>query len=166
MVCDIQYALGDMTLYLVRHASAGARGSLGPDDDLSRPLDALGHDQAAAVVELLGSVGVEAIYSSAAVRCVETVHPLADALDLDVEVHQALLEGQSATMAIHLGRTLAAEGTTAVFSSHGDIIPDMIQTLAREGMVIVGQRAWAKGSTWEIRTRGGDLTEAHFLGPF
>lgn len=155
-----------MTLYLVRHASAGTRGSLGPHNDLDRSLDQLGHDQAAHIVELLREREVEKIYSSRAVRCVETVEPLGSALGLDVEVHPALLEGQSATMAIHLGRSLAAAGTTAVFSSHGDIIPDMIQTLAREGMVIIGPRAWAKGSTWELRTRGGDLTEAEFLGPY
>jgi len=166
MGCDIEYDLPSMTLYLVRHASAGTRGSLGPHNDLTRTLDQLGHDQAAHVVELLGERGVERIYSSGAVRCVETVEPLRTALGLDVEVHEALLEGQSATMAIHLARSLATDHTTAVLCSHGDIIPDMVQTLAREGMIIVGQRAWAKGSTWEIRTRGGDLTEAHFLGPY
>jgi len=87
-------------------------------------------------------------------------------LGIDVEAHPALLEGQTATMAVHLARELATDDTTAVLSSHGDIIPDMIQTLAREGVVIVGPRAWAKGSTWELRTRGGDITEAEFLGPF
>ncbi len=155
-----------MSLYLVRHASAGTRGSLGPHNDLDRPLDQLGHDQAAHIVELLRDRGVEKIFSSGAVRCVETVDPLGTALGIDVEVHPALMEGQSATMAIHLGRSMAADGTTAVFSSHGDIIPDMLQTLAREGLVIVGPRAWAKGSTWELRSRGGDLTEAEFLGPY
>lgn len=155
-----------MTLYLIRHASAGTRGSLGHADDLDRPIDALGHDQSAHVATILADRGVERVFSSGAKRCVQTVEPLARAIGVDVEVHDALMEGQSATMAIHLGRTLAREGTTAAFCSHGDIIPDMIQTLAREGMRIVGPRAWAKGSTWELRTRGGDLTEAHFLGPY
>lgn len=155
-----------MTLFLVRHASAGTRGSLDPLADLERRLDALGIDQARAVATLLGKREVTAIYSSSAIRCVETVDPLANELGLPVQVHDALLEGQSANAAIHLARTLAQANTTAVFSSHGDIIPDMIQILAREGMIIVGQRAWAKGSTWELRTRGGDITEAHFLGPF
>ncbi len=155
-----------MTVYLVRHASAGTRGSLGPHHDLERGLDSLGADQAAHVADLLADRGVERIYSSGAVRCVETVEPLGAKLGVDVEVHPALMEGQSATMAVHLARTLATEHVTAVFSSHGDIIPDMIQTLAREGTIIIGPRAWAKGSTWEIRTRGGDLTEAEFLGPY
>ena len=67
---------------------------------------------------------------------------------------------------MHLARTLAQSDITAALCSHGDIIPDMIQTLAREGMVITGPRGWAKGSTWQLNTRGADITEAKFLGPF
>jgi phosphohistidine phosphatase SixA len=155
-----------MTLYLVRHASAGPRGNLGPHADLDRPLDALGIEQAAYVATLLSDQSVKRIFSSSAVRCMQTVEPLAVRLGIDAEAHPALLEGQTATMAVHLARELATDETTAVVCSHGDIIPDMIQTLAREGMVIVGPRSWAKGSTWELRTRGGDITEAEFLGPF
>lgn len=155
-----------MTLFLVRHASASARGSLGYDSDLARRLDDVGHDQAQELVSLLGDRGVTAVYSSSATRCIETVKPLAAHIETEVIVDNSLTEGQSATMAIHLARTLVTNNTTAALCSHGDIIPDLIQTLAREGMIIVGQRAWSKGSTWELRTRGNDITEAHFLGPY
>lgn len=155
-----------MTLFFIRHASAGARGSIGAANDLQRSLDAVGLDQARSIVDLLGDRGVTAVYSSQATRCIETVEPLAAHLGTHVEVNDGLTEGQSATMAIHLARMLASSGTTAALASHGDIIPDLIQTLAREGMIIVGPRAWSKGSTWELRTRGGDITEAHFLGPY
>ncbi len=153
-----------MTIFLVRHASAGTRTPT--DDDLDRPLDPVGFGQAGDLVDLLGDRGVTEIYSSRAVRCMQTVGPLAAHLGLSVQEHPALVEGQSATMAIHLARTLAQADTTAVFSSHGDIIPDSIQTLAREGMIISGPRSWAKGSTWELTTRGGDITTAKFLGPY
>jgi phosphohistidine phosphatase SixA len=133
---------------------------------LARRLDSDGEAQALALIDFLGERGVTHVYSSSAIRCVQTVEPLAQHLQLDVETHPALMEGQSNAMAIHLLRALASAGTTAVLCSHGDIIPDSIQTLAREGMVIVGPRAWAKGSTWELRTRGGDITEAEFLGPY
>jgi phosphohistidine phosphatase SixA len=157
-----------MTLYLVRHASAGARGGFGNtlEEDLARRLDPDGEEQAISLIDFLGERGVTHVYSSSAIRCVQTVEPLAQHLHLDVEAHPALMEGQSNTRAIHLLRTLASTGATAVLCSHGDIIPDSIQTLAREGMIIVGPRAWAKGSTWELRTRGGDITEAEFLGPY
>ena len=160
----IEVEFAAMTIFLVRHASAGTRSPT--EDDLDRQLDDMGHVQAAGVVELLSERGVAEIYSSRAVRCVQTVEPLAAHLGLEVEVHPALVEGQSATMAIHLARSLAQADVTAVFSSHGDIIPDSIQTLAREGMSIVGPRSWAKGSTWELSTRGGDIVSAKFLGPF
>jgi len=155
-----------MSIYLIRHAVAGVRGSLGHENDLQRELDAVGIDQAVGIANTYADVGISEIYTSSATRCRQTVEPLGERLGLPVVDHEALLEGQSAQGAIHLVRTLAQSGTTAALCSHGDIIPDAIQTLAREGMIIVGQRAWAKGSTWELRTRGGDITEAHFLGPY
>ena len=155
-----------MSIYLIRHASAGARGSLGSHSDLERSLDAVGHDQADAIATAHAEAGITEIYTSSALRCRQTVEPLGRSLGLDVVVHDALVEGQSCAGAVHLARSLVQAGVTAAFCSHGDIIPDMIQTLAREGMVIVGQRAWSKGSTWELRTRGNDITEAKFLGPY
>ena len=155
-----------MPLFLIRHASAGTRGSLGNHSDLNRELDAVGHDQASGIASRLADSDITAIFTSRAARCRQTVEPLGAKLGLLVVEHDALLEGQSATAAVHLMRTLAQAGTTAALSSHGDIIPDAIQTLAREGMVIVGPPGWAKGSTWQLNSRGADITEAHFLGPF
>lgn len=155
-----------MTIYLIRHASAGARGSLGHDGDLGRTLDAVGLEQAEQIAASLADAGISHIFTSSATRCRQTVEPLGNALGIDVVEHDALLEGQSATAAVHLMRTLTQSGATAALCSHGDIIPDSIQTLAREGMVIIGPRGWSKGSTWELSTRGSDITEARFLGPF
>lgn len=163
---QVAYTLPSMSIYLIRHASAGTRGSHGFDGDLDRPLDAVGRDQADSIAERFGDAGITEIYTSRATRCRQTVEPLGAALDLPVEEHPALVEGQSCAAAMHLVRVLAQAGTTAALCSHGDIIPDLIQTLAREGMVIKGVRGWAKGSTWELRTRGADVTEAEFLGPF
>ena len=150
----------------IRHASAGTRGSLGNHTDLDRPLDPVGLDQAAAIASRFHDADLGSIFTSVATRCVQTVEPLGEMAGLDVVEHPALTEGQSCAGALHLVRTLAQDGTNAVLCSHGDIIPDLIQTLAREGMVIRGPRGWAKGSTWELRTRGTDITEAEFLGPF
>lgn len=153
-----------MTIYLIRHANAGTRGS--DPNDLDRPLDPTGWEQAADIAERFADVGITSIMTSRATRCSQTVGPLATALQLDVEEHPALLEGQSARAAVDLCRYLARDGVTAALCSHGDIIPDTIQTLAREGMVISGQRGWAKGSTWKIDVKGGDPVLAEFLGPF
>jgi 8-oxo-dGTP diphosphatase len=153
-----------MTLFFIRHASAGTRGT--DHDDLSRPLDAVGRDQADSIAERFESAGITRVLTSRAIRCSQTVAPLAHALSLEVEDEPALLEGQSARNAVDLCRNLARDGVSAALCSHGDIIPDAIQTLAREGMVISGQRGWAKGSTWQLDVRGGDIVQATFLGPF
>lgn len=154
-----------MTLYLIRHASASQRKA-GDPFDLGRNLDEKGWEQARGIRTRLANAGITALYSSAAVRCVQTLQPLSESIDLPIEVHPALLEGQSALPAVSLLQQLATSQVTAGLCSHGDIIPDSIQTLARQGMVIQGVRGWAKGSTWRLETRGLDITHAVFDGPF
>lgn len=153
-------------LYLIRHASAGSRGSNSATSDLERPLDSYGLDRAEAIAFELADAGVTHVASSRALRCVQTVEPLAKAIGTTVVEEPALLEGQSAEAAVHEIRRLAQRGVTAALCSHGDIIPDAIQTLAREGVVLVGPRGWAKGSIWTLETRGNDVVTATFRGPF
>ena len=155
-----------MSILIIRHASAGARGSMGPDADMDRPLDALGLEQSQVLADQLCSRDISQLLTSPARRCQQTLEPLADKTGLEIEDHPALLEGQSALSAEMLVRDLARDGTTAALCSHGDIIPDLIQVLARQGMTIVGPRSWAKGSTWELRTKGSDIVQAEFLGPY
>lgn len=154
-----------MTLYLIRHASASQRHA-GDPNDLARQLDETGQAQAQAIEARLRTAGLTQLFSSAAIRCVETLQPLSEALQLPVEVHPALLEGQSANAAVALVQQLVTNGVTAALCSHGDIIPDSIQSLARQGMVLQGPRGWAKGSTWRLETRGLDITHAAYDGPF
>lgn len=151
-----------MTVYLVRHASAGARGSHA--NDLERPLDEVGRDQAARVAERLSAAGVERLVSSPAVRCMETLQPLATRLETVVHASPALLEEQSAGPATTLVRQLAADDVTAVCCTHGDLIPEILSELARDGMTVVGVRRWEKGSIWELESRGGDIVTARYLG--
>ena len=69
---------------IVRHADAGARSAFhGPDR--ARPITALGHRQANALVEMLGGPDVVAIVSSPARRCVETVMPLSQSLGIAID---------------------------------------------------------------------------------
>ena len=81
-----------MTVFLVRHGSAGHRDDSDPSDDL-RPLDERGRRQADDLVELLADRRVVAVGSSPATRCVETVAPLARVRGIDVEIAVELFEG-------------------------------------------------------------------------
>jgi len=91
-------------LILVRHASAGQKGSW-PGDDLLRPLDAEGALDAMLLADLLPCFAPAArVISSAALRCVQTVRPYAAAFGGPVETEAALAVPGSAGD-ISFGRT-------------------------------------------------------------
>lgn len=153
------------SLLLIRHARAGLRGT-GPED-LDRALDEDGRAQAAALPDLLRphlpSAGeVVDVRSSPARRCMETLAPLGAELGVPVTVDPALLEG--CDVRVLLARL---EGLTghAVWSSHGDVIPELLMMLARRGVDLGPDPRCAKGSTWVIQVADGEVRSADYLAP-
>lgn len=151
-----------MTIYLIRHGSAGTRGQY-PGDDFDRPLDQRGTDQAEEIVKLLADSELDLIISSPATRCVETVQPLAEHVALPVEEHPALVEGHGPGPALALIRQLAHAGTTAALCTHGDVLPDVIEALVRAGAVIEGPQSWEKGCTWQLEVGSGTVVGVSLL---
>lgn len=151
-----------MHLYLVRHAKAGSRRDWGGPDDL-RPLSKKGRHQAEALVRLLFDKRVERVLSSPFLRCVETVQPLADELGLRVERVEALAEGAKANKVLVLLRGL---DTDAVLCTHGDVIPKILDALAREdGVHLPPEYPYAKGSTWDLHGKDGRYMKARYIAP-
>ncbi len=107
-----------MPLLLIRHARAGERDEW-EGDDSERPLDERGLKRAEELVERLQPYPVEAILSSQARRCVETVEPLARARGLEVEHRPELSEEQQAVDGVALVRSLA--GRDVVVCGHGGL---------------------------------------------
>jgi 8-oxo-dGTP diphosphatase len=135
-----------MALYLVRHAKAGSRGKWdGPDDD--RPLTEAGWTQARALVARFADVPVSRLLSSPYLRCRQTLEPLAQDADVEVEISPLLAEGGRFEAVLALLDTLPEH---AVLCSHGDVIPDTIDALVRRGMTIEGEPEWRKASTWVL----------------
>jgi phosphohistidine phosphatase SixA len=113
-----------MPLLLVRHASAGDREEW-EGDDRERPLDKRGRRQAEELVERLRPYPIEAILSSPARRCIETVAPLARVRVLEIEVREELSEELQSTEGVSLVRSLA--GRDVVVCGHGGLehaLPD------------------------------------------
>lgn len=137
-----------MRILLVRHASARDRDEWSGEDGL-RPLEERGKSQAEGVAALLRPFAPTAILSSAAVRCRQTVEPLADALGLEVENRGELAEGSSRNDVLRLARALPDE--LAVFCTHGDVVEEV---LGKESK---------KGSTWILRLEGGAVEPLQYL---
>lgn len=142
----------EVRLLLVRHAHAGVRGTW-PGNDLDRPLSERGHGEADAILEQWGAAGVTAVHSSRAVRCVETVQPLADAVGVPLRPAPELLEG--AAPADALSWMEALPGAVVACCSHGDVIGGVVERLAERGTDLDGDLQWPKGSTWELTVDDG-----------
>jgi phosphohistidine phosphatase SixA len=126
-----------MAIILVRHGSAGKRGSWSGDDRL-RPLDARGRKQAQGIASALADRGVDRILSSPYARCIQTVEPLADALDLEVEERPELAESAGASAASALAEELADRN--AVLCTHGDVVEDLLGEPMKKGAAYVLER--------------------------
>jgi broad specificity phosphatase PhoE len=132
-------------------------------DDRRRPLNAKGERQAAALVRRLKLWTPGRILSSPYVRCLQTVQPLADDLGLKVEEAVELEEGMGAA-ALAFVRSLAE--TSVALCTHGDVIPDVLVSLADEYRLDLGPAPrQAKGSTWVLEARKGAFVKATYLPP-
>lgn len=154
-----------MTLYLVRHAHAGARSSWdGPDVD--RPLSEKGRHQTDALTAHLDGVGLDRVLSSASVRCQQTVAPMARSRGLTVEVLPALAEGAAPEDTDRLIWELASGGVDAVLASHGDVIPAVLDALRRDGVPVEEGHGLPKATYCELAVDpGGYVTGATFVDP-
>jgi len=153
-----------VTILLVRHAHAGAR-SAWDQRDSERPLSDKGRHQADALAAHVAGTRLDRVLSSAAVRCQQTVAPLAHQRDLDVEVHPAITEGATAGAATTLIRQLAADGARAALSSHGDVIPAVLRALADDGVAVDTSHGVPKGTYYELDVTDGAVTGARFVDP-
>ena len=152
-----------MNVYLVRHAHAVERGSWRRDDE-QRPLSEKGQRQADGLVGVLSDRPVDEIVSSPAVRCVDTVAPLARTLGIGVEVSPLLAEGSDPDAVAAMAIERAARGDI-VLCTHGDVIPDVLRAAVAEGADLPHERKWAKGSTWVLEVADGRIVAGHYLPP-
>ncbi len=136
-------------VYLVRHAKAGER-RLWQGDDLQRPLSKAGWKQAQALGKRLAKNGVGELVSSPYVRCMQTLEPLADAVESIVRPDDRLLEDSDFEGVLDL---IAEVGDGAVLCSHGDVIPATIQALVRRGMHVKTAPDWRKATVWILKRK-------------
>jgi phosphohistidine phosphatase SixA len=149
-------------LYVVRHADAGHRG--GPDEpDEARVLSDRGWRQADALRDQLADAGITRLVASPYVRCVQTFVPLGDQLGVRVEADPRLAEGQGAFGALALAKEL--RDTSAALCSHGDVIPDLLESLVASGTKLKDELRWQKASTWVLTWDGDQLVKGRYVPP-
>lgn len=125
-------ALKTWPLVIVRHANAESRSSWTEADPL-RPLDATGRERAQALIALLKAYDVTRVVTSPAVRCLDTVLPYAVTEELKIRLKPGLSEESFAQRPDHAPRHLTkllARGSATVVSTHGPVLPRLLEQLA------------------------------------
>ena len=115
---------------LIRHASAGDREHWS-GDDRERPLDERGWRQAEELVRSLAGYEIERIISSLAVRCIQTVEPLARELGLEIEERGELTEGATREEALALVDEVRGAGVA--LCTHGDVVVELLGAELKKG---------------------------------
>jgi 8-oxo-dGTP pyrophosphatase MutT (NUDIX family) len=164
----------EVSLLLVRHASAGRRADFDGPDEL-RPLDEKGRRQARRLAEVLPVFRPVALLSADRVRCRETLVPLAERLGLGIGSTEELGEEEFAAdpqaglaLVERLLEPRSEPGVTVV-CSQGGAIPSVLMAL---GVRHEGARGavWppsAKASVWALGGRPGALAADYYrdVGP-
>ena len=135
---------------LLRHARAG-RKLANRAKDFDRGLDAMGKQVALRLPRTIEFCLLpEAIFSSPFRRCMQTVQPLADDLDLRIDEDARFTPGSPAE-AVRDG--LLDVPANAVVCTHGEVIAHLFDERVR----------CAKGAFWVVERRDGEFFPLHYV---
>lgn len=162
------------TIYLVRHAHAKGRESWeGPDSE--RPLTTRGLEQSRLLASHLTDLEERPpsrLLSSPAVRCQQTLQPLALTMQLEVVPADWLNEGSEAGAALEQLRALAARldppsgvGGPIAACTHGDVVWGVLESLHRSGVDLGPQPGAPKGGVWILASAPEGVASARFYHP-
>lgn len=134
--------LDTFAVTLLRHAKAKPRGEKFPVDRL-RPLTKTGVNQAETLVRILNCFKPKRIYSSTAIRCLDTIAPLVEAKKKRVRVKEALSQdfwdAGDLTDTRKLIRKVLKKRRSVVLCSHRPVLPDLARELAFQSGSIPGE---------------------------
>jgi 8-oxo-dGTP diphosphatase len=118
--------------------------------------------QADELAARFGSLTLDRLLSSPAVRCRQTLAPLSRQSGLPIEDAAELTEGAPLAGALDLVRSLTA---TTALCGHGDLIPEIVEALAAEGMSIDHPPRCQKAAVWTLEVRDGTFVAGRHTPP-
>jgi 8-oxo-dGTP pyrophosphatase MutT (NUDIX family)/phosphohistidine phosphatase SixA len=121
---------------VLRHTAAMKRSDYKGKDDAKRPLTGKGRSHAKALVGIMAAFGIDRVHSSDAVRCMESVRPLASSCHLTVD-QEPLLSEQGFTdhpkAAVRRVCELASLRAGVLVCSHRPVLPSILESFAHSG---------------------------------
>ena len=146
---------------MLRHAKALARQEWQGDDD-DRPLELTGQLQSKRMLSIYQVFGLESIYTSDAVRCLDTVSGLARALQLEPKVSQQLSEytfKKNKDKAIEFVKDLIKLEETILICSHNPVLPRMLEQLTKKVDLELPDSKLLPGESWILHHRKKEVLQ-------
>jgi phosphohistidine phosphatase SixA len=158
-----------VAVVIIRHACAGDKRGW-PGRDLDRPLDPTGVQQANVLASHFAGRPCHRIVSSPALRCVQTVTPVAQLLDVTIE--QAEDVGCDGDAVRLRALALSLDAHAGIICTHGELMRPLLDDFRRDGTPITSSRSdtdWltGKGTAWTLTfgPRGTIVTVHHVVPP-
>jgi 8-oxo-dGTP pyrophosphatase MutT (NUDIX family)/phosphohistidine phosphatase SixA len=144
------------TIVVLRHGKA-APHTASKEDDLARPLTALGREQAAELVPVLGAYGIRRVVSSPAVRCAQTVEPFAHSISTFLEIDDRLGEDTRASQVQRSVEALLDRKNPVVMCTHRPTLPWVFDSVGMQTYDL------APGEGVVLHHRRGELLATEIL---
>lgn len=153
------------TLIIVRHTKALERGDW-DEDDSKRTLDERGLAQSEALIQHLEPFGIDEIYSSDYIRCVETVTPLAQSRGLKITEIPNLNEASfefDPERAISFANAVKQDEKNILICSHNPVIPTMLRGILNTKLKNKDLIKLEPGDAWIVHRVRGEIVGLDFL---
>ena len=154
-----EFGTGTTPLVLLRHAKAVKREDWDGDDG-DRPLANVGQIQAKRLLSTYLPFAIEVIHSSDAMRCIETIEPMARSLNMHPIFSTELSEYRFAKdkeAALDYAQDLMNRGQGAIICSHNPILPKLLKKL-------IGKKSFKElgldlkpAEAWVLHHRDGEI---------
>ena len=153
------------TLIIVRHTKALERGDW-DDDDSKRTLDERGLAQSEQLIQHLEPFGIDEIYSSDYIRCVQTVTPLAQSRGLKITGIPNLNEANfefDPERAISFANAVKQDEKNILICSHNPVIPTMLRGILNTKLKNKDLIKLEPGDAWIVHRVRGEIVGLDFL---
>ena len=155
-------------LILLRHAKAIERTDWA-GEDTDRPLSSVGERQAKRLLSTLQPFGVEEIHSSSAVRCYETITPMARSLNIDFFFTDSLSEDvhrKDKARPVKYIERLLVNNYPILICSHNPVLPNVVSGFVEKFGVEIDETKLEPGDSWVIHHIEREVVAIEFLpGP-
>jgi 8-oxo-(d)GTP phosphatase len=153
------------TLIIVRHTKALERGDWDAEDS-KRTLDERGITQSEQLIQHLEPFGIDEIYSSNYIRCVQTVTPLAQSRGLKITEIPNLNEANfefDPERAISFANAVKQDEKNILICSHNPVIPTMLRGILNTKLKNKDLIKLEPGDAWIVHRVRGEIVGLDFL---